>query len=86
MTDSNSISNIITRAGFNIPTIDVDEIKISYPSMIELMEDLRAMGEGNAVWHRPPALPRDQLIAASAIYKGIPAKSSCLYFTHLENL
>jgi NADH dehydrogenase [ubiquinone] 1 alpha subcomplex assembly factor 5 len=70
MTDSHSVSNLVSRAGFALPTIDVDEIKINYPSMLELVEDLNAMGEGNAVWHRPVHLPRDELMAASAIYKG----------------
>lgn len=37
------------RAGFNLLTVDTDEVKIAYPSMWELMEDLRDMGESNAV-------------------------------------
>ena len=73
MTDSQSLTNLISRAGFALPTIDVDEIKVNYPSMMELMEDLRAMGEGNAVWQRSSSLPRDELIAAAAIYQGEPS-------------
>lgn len=52
-----------------MPTIDVDEVTINYPSMFELMEDLRGMGEGNATWVRG-RLSRDELISAAAIYKG----------------
>ena len=37
------------RAGFTLLTVDVDEVKVSYPSMWELMDDLRDMGESNAV-------------------------------------
>jgi len=29
--------------------VDIDEVKVGYPSMWELMEDLGDMGEGNAV-------------------------------------
>lgn len=29
--------------------MDIDEVKVAYPSMWELMEDLQDMGEGNAV-------------------------------------
>lgn len=43
------MSNLMGRAGFNLLTIDVDEVKVSYPSMWELMDDLRDMGESNAV-------------------------------------
>lgn len=32
--------------------MDVDEIEITYPSIFELVEDLKWMGEGNAVMTR----------------------------------
>lgn len=40
------------RAGFSLLTVDVEDVKINYPSMWELMEDLRDMGESNAVLGR----------------------------------
>jgi len=43
------MSNLMSRAGFNLLTVDVDEIRIGYPSMWELMDDLRDMGENNAI-------------------------------------
>ncbi|KAF7721703.1 hypothetical protein EC973_004292 [Apophysomyces ossiformis] len=63
MTNSNDISRLLTRCGFTMTTVDVDEIQVNYPSAFELMDDLRAMGENNAV------LSRDTLMAASSIYK-----------------
>ena len=39
----------MSRAGFNLLTVDVDEIIIGYPSMWELLDDLRDMGENNAI-------------------------------------
>ena len=30
-------------------TVDIDEVKVNYPGMWELMEDLQDMGESNAV-------------------------------------
>lgn len=48
-TDTRDISNLLGRAGFTMLTVDIDEVKIAYPSMWELMEDLQDMGEGNAV-------------------------------------
>lgn len=49
MADSRDVSNLLGRAGFTLLTVDVDEVKVAYPSMWELMEDLRDMGESNAV-------------------------------------
>lgn len=47
--DTRDISNLLGRAGFTLLTVDIDEIQVGYPSMWELMEDLKDMGEGNAV-------------------------------------
>ncbi|KAI0784858.1 S-adenosyl-L-methionine-dependent methyltransferase [Abortiporus biennis] len=69
MTDSRDMSNLLGRAGFTLLTVDVDEVKVNYPSMWELVEDLRDMGESNAVIGRRHTIHRDTLAAASAIYK-----------------
>lgn len=42
--------------------------------MFELMEDLRAMGENNALIHRKPYLSKDVFLAAAAAYKSIYGK------------
>ncbi|KAH9948750.1 S-adenosyl-L-methionine-dependent methyltransferase [Amylocystis lapponica] len=69
MTDSRDMSNLLGRAGFTLLTVDIDEVKVAYPSMWELLDDLRDMGESNAVIGRRPLIHRDTLAAASAIYK-----------------
>jgi len=87
MTDTRDISNLLGRAGFTLRTVDIDEIKVGYPSMWELMDDLKDMGEGNAVIGRRPFIHRDTLTAASAIYKelhgnkdgSIPATFQIIY-------
>jgi len=71
MTDSRDMSNLMGRAGFTLLTVDVDEVKVTYPSMWELMDDLRDMGESNALIGRRPSIHRDTLLAASAIYKAL---------------
>uniref|UniRef100_A0A1B0D4A9 Arginine-hydroxylase NDUFAF5, mitochondrial n=1 Tax=Phlebotomus papatasi TaxID=29031 RepID=A0A1B0D4A9_PHLPP len=45
-----------------------DEIVVGYPSMFELMWDLKGMAENNAAFNRSLHLYRESLIAASAIY------------------
>ncbi|KAG7447579.1 S-adenosyl-L-methionine-dependent methyltransferase [Guyanagaster necrorhizus] len=69
MTDTRDVSNLLGRAGFTLLTVDIDEVKVAYPSMWELMDDLRDMGESNAVIGRRHFIHRDTLTAASAIYK-----------------
>ncbi|KAF9957390.1 hypothetical protein BGZ65_002096 [Modicella reniformis] len=75
MADSRDLGGLLSRAGFTLTTVDVDELTIHYPSAIELMEDLRAMGESNAVINRRGFLKRDTLMAAAAIYKGTEVRA-----------
>ena len=47
--DPRDMSSLMSRAGFTLLTVDVDEVRIGYPSMWELLDDLRDMGENNAI-------------------------------------
>lgn len=67
-TDVRDLGNLLNRAGFNMLTVDVEEIVVNFPTMFELMTDLKGMAENNAAWSCKP-LHRDTLMAASAIYK-----------------
>ncbi|XP_031562215.1 arginine-hydroxylase NDUFAF5, mitochondrial-like isoform X2 [Actinia tenebrosa] len=69
-TQMRDIGNLLTRAGFNLTTVDADEITVGYPSMFDLLNDLKGMGENNASRKRKNILNRDTLQAAAAIYKG----------------
>ncbi len=70
-------------------TQDVDEVQVNYPTMFELMADLRGMGESNCAWNRPSFIKRSTLNAAAALYQemyrregeeGVPATFQILYF------
>ncbi|GAA5930289.1 hypothetical protein JCM3775_004353 [Rhodotorula graminis] len=69
MTDSQSVTSLLNRAGFALSTVDVDEVQIAYPSIHELVDDLKWMGEGNAVVNRRRTLSPETLLAAGEIYK-----------------
>lgn len=86
-TEVRDLGNLLNRAGYAMLTIDIDDIVITYPSMIELMQDLKGMGENNCSWSRKPMLHRDTMAAAAAIYKemygnddGVPATYQVIYF------
>ncbi|KAL0133474.1 hypothetical protein PUN28_000901 [Cardiocondyla obscurior] len=68
------IGFLLTRANFTMLTIDTDEIVIGYPSMFELMWDLKGMAENNAVRNRNLHLSRDTLIAAASLYEQLYGK------------
>ncbi|XP_077997022.1 arginine-hydroxylase NDUFAF5, mitochondrial-like [Glandiceps talaboti] len=86
-TDVRDVGNLLTRAGFNLLTVDIDEVTVNYPSMFEVMHDLKGMAENNAAWSRKLLLHRDTMMAAASIYKemyanedgSVPATFQILY-------
>uniref|UniRef100_A0A5K3ENQ2 Arginine-hydroxylase NDUFAF5, mitochondrial n=1 Tax=Mesocestoides corti TaxID=53468 RepID=A0A5K3ENQ2_MESCO len=66
--ESSRFGELLKEQGFSLISLDVDEFVVHYPSMFELMDDLRGMGESNAAISRPLRLNRDVLFAASSIY------------------
>ncbi|CAF0721073.1 unnamed protein product [Brachionus calyciflorus] len=87
-TTPQDIGGLLTSSGFTLLTMDFDEIQISYPSIFELMYDLKGMGESNSLLKRQHNLSPDLLIAAQSIYKemygnedgSLPATYQILYF------
>lgn len=62
------LGGLLNRAGFTMLTIDTDEIVVNYPTMFELMYDIKGMAENNALINGRTHLNRDTLLAAAAIY------------------
>jgi len=68
------IGSLMNRAGFDMITLDADELVVGYPHMFALLYDLQGMAESSAAHRRSPHLRRDVLIAAHAIYKEMYGK------------
>jgi SAM-dependent methyltransferase len=65
-------AGLLQRAGFALPVADVDRITITYPSALKLMDDLRGMGESNAVIGRRNSFQRrETLLYAAEIYQDL---------------
>ncbi|KAH1223052.1 putative methyltransferase, mitochondrial [Glycine max] len=81
--------NLLTRAGFTLPGVDVDDYVVKYESALELIEHLRAMGETNALYQMNNILKRDTALATAAIYDSmfsaedgtVPATFQVIYMT-----
>ncbi|XP_043968984.1 arginine-hydroxylase NDUFAF5, mitochondrial isoform X2 [Gambusia affinis] len=81
------LGNLLGRARFNMLTVDVDDVQVRYPGIMELMTDLQGMGESNCAWNRRSMLHRDTMLAAAAVYKemygnpdgSVPATFQILY-------
>jgi len=70
LADVRDVGGLLQKAGFNLLTVDIDDIIIEFPDMFALMKDLQASGESNAVLAREKgAIHRDVLLAAESIYR-----------------
>ena len=69
MADVRDLGGLLQRAGFALPVADSEKTIVRYNSFATLVNDLRALGETNALAERSKAfLRRDVLAAALASY------------------
>lgn len=62
-------AGLLQRAGFALPVADTDRVTVRYSSALELIRDVRAMGEGNVLYDRAKKpLSRAVLARAAAVY------------------
>lgn len=72
LADVRDVGGLLQRTGFKMLTVDVEDLVVDYPDMFALMQDLQAMGEGNAVLGREMGpIGRDVLLAGDAIYRAL---------------
>jgi len=88
--DVKTVGGLLQRAGYALPVADMDTLTITYDHPLNLMQDLRAMGETNALLGRSKKfLRRDVLARACEIYQRdhtlengrIPATFQIIYLT-----
>ena len=63
------LASLFNVAGFQLITVDQDYITVSYPGMLELMQDLGKMGESNCTSGRKSHLRRDVIRLAEEEYR-----------------
>ncbi|KAI1330682.1 S-adenosyl-L-methionine-dependent methyltransferase [Xylariaceae sp. FL0255] len=69
LADVRDVGGLLQKAGFKMLTVDVDDIIVDFPDSFALMQDIQAMGEGNAVLGREMGpIGKDVLLATDAIY------------------
>lgn len=67
--DVRDLGGLLQRSGFALPVVDADQIIVRYGTLFNLIADLRAMGETNAIAQRKKApLRRATLMRAAELY------------------
>jgi NADH dehydrogenase [ubiquinone] 1 alpha subcomplex assembly factor 5 len=66
-----AVSPLLSQAGLTMPVVDVDRIRVSYPSLRRLIADLRAMGVTNILEARSRrGLSKAAFASAAAAFEG----------------
>lgn len=66
-----ALAQLLMSAGFAMPVVDVDRVRVSYPSLRKLTADLRAMGATNVLRQRSRTpLSRSAMEAAERDFAG----------------
>lgn len=69
--DKQQMGALLQRAGFSLPVVDSDILRVAYRNLFHLMDDLKGMGESNAITERRKAFtPRSFFAAANDYYTG----------------
>lgn len=68
MVQVRDVGSVLGRAGFELTTIDVDQVVVPYPDMKTLMKHLKGMGEGNAVAVRKGYFGKKAFERAGVLY------------------
>lgn len=66
--EPSALPALLEAAGFLRPVVDVDRVRVSYPSLERLVADLRSMGATNCLQLRPLPLTRVQRDAAASAF------------------
>jgi NADH dehydrogenase [ubiquinone] 1 alpha subcomplex assembly factor 5 len=65
--DLRDLGMLLQRAGFALPVVDSDTLTLTYADALQLMRELRQMGETNAVAERRRGFTRRATIARAAV-------------------
>lgn len=64
-----ALGHLLSAAGFLMPVVDVDRVRVSYRSLDRLVADLRAMAATNILLSRPHFLSRAAFASAAAHFQ-----------------
>jgi hypothetical protein len=72
-----SLAQLLSAAGFKMPVVDVDRVRLRYKDLAALVSDLRAMGATAVLAERPPPISRreERLICAAFSEQAIDGRT-----------
>lgn len=72
--EPSSLAGLLTAAGFAMPVVDVDRVRLRYRGLDNLICDLRLMGATSTLANRPPPLSRSEAQRAREVFSARQAE------------
>ena len=69
--DPSSLAGLLTAAGYSMPVVDVDRVRLRYATLADLVRDLRAMGATSVLAERASPLSREAARRASEAFQAL---------------
>lgn len=69
--EARSLAQLLTAAGYSMPVVDVDQVRLRYSTFDDLVKDLRQMGCTSVLADRPPALSKSSVERARLAFTAL---------------
>ena len=67
--EASSLAGLLSAAGFAMPVVDLDRVRLRYAELTDLVRDLRGMGATSVLAQRTPALSRETFRRVAEEYR-----------------
>jgi SAM-dependent methyltransferase len=69
--EPSTLAQLLAAAGFNMPVVDVDRVRLRYTDLDGLVRDLRSMAATSVLAARSPPMTRSELEGARRAFRGL---------------
>lgn len=66
-----TLAQLLNAAGFAMPVVDVDRIRLRYENLDKLVRDLRSMAATNILVQRPPVMSKNEALQARMAFSAL---------------
>ena len=66
-----TLAQLLSTAGFSMPVVDVDRIRLRYENLDKLVSDLRSMAATNILAQRPPVMSKAEALQARMAFSAL---------------
>ena len=67
--EPSTLAQLLAAAGFSMPVVDVDRVRLRYADLDALVRDLRSMAATSVLTQRPPAMSKSEAVGTGEAFR-----------------